>query len=179
MKYLLACISLLFISLQLSAQDKVSTKTGKVTFEATKPSFEEIKATHTNVTVVLNKATGELATLALVKGFKFKVALMEEHFNENYVESSKFPKTTFRGKIEGFDVTKLSETPKKHTVKGKMELHGVTQDIVFEAMISIKKGVIHIQGDYSVKASDFKIEIPSVVEKKISNDVKIYFDIKL
>src|SRR5688500_14963512 len=88
-------IALLLLSAGVSAQ-KMITKTGKVTFEASVPSFEEVKATHDAVTCVLNPATGEIASLALIKGFRFKIALMEEHFNENYIESNKYPKATFK-----------------------------------------------------------------------------------
>ncbi len=72
-------------------QEKKLTKTGTITFEASVPSFEEVKGKNTAVTCILNTSNGEIAALALMKGFRFKVALMEEHFNENYIESSKFP----------------------------------------------------------------------------------------
>src|SRR5688572_15543260 len=103
MKKLIAITAFLLAG-SLSAQDKLVTKNGKITFEASVPSFEEVKATNAASTFVLNPKTGEFASLALMKGFRFKVALMEEHFNENYIESDKFPKATFRGKIEGFDL---------------------------------------------------------------------------
>ena len=86
------------------AQDRVITKNGKVTFEASVPSFEEVKAKNESVTCVINSQTGEIASLILVKGFRFKTALMEEHFNENYIESDKYPKATFKGKIENYKI---------------------------------------------------------------------------
>ena len=76
---------LLLASLSSIAQTKMLTKNGKITFEASVPAFEEVKAKNESVTVVLNPSTGEIASLALVKSFRFKVALMEEHFNENYM----------------------------------------------------------------------------------------------
>ena len=90
------------------SQEKMVSKSAKVIFEASVPSFEEVKAVNKNVTFVLNPATGEIASLALMKGFQFKVALMEEHFNENYIESDQYPKAKFKGKIEGFDLQILS-----------------------------------------------------------------------
>ena len=75
------------ISFFAFSQEKYLTKTGTLVFEASVPSFEEIKATNTNVTAIFNASNGEFATLALVKGFRFKNALMEEHFNESYAES--------------------------------------------------------------------------------------------
>ena len=95
------------------SQDKIITKNGKITFEASVPAFEEIKAKNDGVTCVINTKTGEIATLALVKGFRFKVALMEEHFNENYIESDQYPKSTFKGKIENFDFAKVTSQAKE------------------------------------------------------------------
>ena len=65
-----------------------------------------------------------------MKGFRFKVALMEEHFNENYMESDQYPKAIFKGKIEAFDLNNLSANPKDFIIKGKLELHGKSKDII-------------------------------------------------
>ena len=97
------------VSVNCLAQSKYLTKTGTVNFEASVPSFEEVKASNNSVTAILNTENGEFAALALVKGFRFKNALMEEHFNENYAESDKYPKAVFRGKI-----TNLAEVDLKN-----------------------------------------------------------------
>lgn len=165
-------IALLLLSAGVSAQ-KMITKTGKITFEASVPSFEEVKATNNGVTCVLNAATGEIASLALVKGFRFKVALMEEHFNENYVESDKFPKSTFKGKIENFDASALTASAKDFTIKGQLELHGKTKDITANAKIRKTDAGIEIVTTFSANASDFDIAIPSVVKSKVSNKVNV------
>ena len=81
---------------------KYLTKTGTVHFEASVPLFEDVDAKNSTVVAVLNADSGDIATIAMTKNFKFKVALMEEHFNENYAESAKYPKTTFTGKITNF-----------------------------------------------------------------------------
>ncbi len=96
MKKAITYIFIVLISSTLIAQSKYYTKSGSIDFEASVPSFEEVKAKNNTVTSILNTETGEIAALALVKGFRFKVALMEEHFNENYAETHKFPKATFR-----------------------------------------------------------------------------------
>lgn len=113
-------IAMLYICSIGVSQEKMISKSGKVTFEASVPSFEEVKAVNKSVTFVLNLATGEIASLALVKGFRFKVALMEEHFNENYIESDQYPKAVFKGKIEGFDVNSLTVDFKIFTINGKL-----------------------------------------------------------
>jgi hypothetical protein len=154
-------------------QEKKITKTGTVTFEASVPSFEEVKGKNTAVTCVLNTSNGEIAALALMKGFRFKVALMEEHFNENYLESSKYPKATFKGKIENFDISKITTASKNYTIKGKLELHGKTKEIISTAEIKKIGSDIEVKTNFPVNVADFDIEIPSVVSKKVAKKVTI------
>ena len=162
------------ISLSFTADEtKKLTKTGSITFEASVPSFEEVKGKNDAVTCVLNTSNGDIAALALMKGFRFRVALMEEHFNENYMESSKYPKATFKGKIENFDVSKLTSAVKDYTIKGKLELHGKSNDIVTIGKIKKNGNDIEIKTSFSVNISDYGIEIPSVVSKKIAKKVNI------
>ena len=170
---------LIVISLSSFAQTKMITKSGKVTFEASVPAFEEVKAKNETVTVVLNTSTGDIASLALVKGFRFKIALMEEHFNENYMESDSYPKATFKGKIDNFDVSKLTETAKVYTLKGKMEMHGKAKDITIAANIKKTNDGIEIDADFSLNTDDFGIEIPSVISKKVSKKVMVKLDATL
>lgn len=158
------------------AQEKMICKTGNITFEASVPAFEEVKATNTNVTVVLNPKTGEIASLALMKGFRFKVALMEEHFNENYIESDKYPKAIFKGKIENFNAGSLTASPKNFTINGKLELHGKTVAVKTIAKMSQSGSGITLVSDFSVNASDFDISIPAVVKNKVSNKINIQVD---
>lgn len=167
---------LLVITVSAFAQDKMITKTGKITFEASVPSFEEVKATNESVSCVLNTKTGEIAALALQKFFRFRIALMEEHYNENYVESDKFPKATFKGIIEKFSATNLDKNGKDYTIKGTLELHGKTKEIQIIAKISKTDKGIEIKSDFAVNADDFAIEIPSIVSKKVSKKVNIKLD---
>ena len=164
---------LIVISLSSFAQTKMLTKSGKISFEASVPAFEEVKAKNESVTCVLNPVSGEIASLVLIKGFRFKVALMEEHFNENYMESDSYPKATFKGKIDNFDVSKLTTTAKQYSIKGKMEMHGKSKDITINANIKKTSDVIEIDTDFSLNTDDFDIEIPSVVSKKLSKKVAV------
>lgn len=161
------------------AQTKMMTKTGKITFEASVPAFEEVKAKNESVTCILNPATGEIASLALMKGFRFKVALMEEHFNENYVESDKYPKATFKGKIDNFDWSKLNATAKDYTIKGKLELHGKIKEITVTAKIKKTDNGVEIDSNFTINTDDFDIEIPSVVSKKLTKKVAVNLDFTL
>lgn len=178
MKKKLVSLFIVF-SLGSFAQTKMITKTGKITFEASVPAVEEIKAKNESVTCILNTSTGEIASLALLKAFKFKVALMEEHFNENYVESDTYPKTTFKGKIDNFDISKLSATAKEYTIKGKMEMHGKTKDITIIASIKKSAEGVEIDSNFNLNTDDYGIDIPSIVSKKISKKVAVKFEVKL
>ncbi|MFY7664714.1 YceI family protein [Flavobacterium sp.] len=161
------------LSTSLSLAQKLTTKTGKLAFEASVPGFEEVKAKNENVTCVLNKENGEIATLALMKAFRFKIALMEEHFNENYVESDTYPKATFKGKITGFNADKLTTSWTEYQIKGKLEMHGKTNDVTAAAKIRKNDGGIEIQTSFNVNASDYAIKIPSVVKSKVSNKIDV------
>lgn len=172
-------ITLLLISSFALAQDKLITKTGTITFEASVPSFEEVKAKNSSVSCVLNTKTGEIASLALMKGFRFRLALMEEHFNENYIESDKFPKATFKGQIENFDYSKITTTATNYTIKGKLELHGKSKDIVITAKIKKGKDGIEIVSNFILNSDDFDIEIPSVVSKKVAKKVNVELEFVL
>ncbi len=165
---------LLFLSFgYIQAQQKLITKSGKITFEASVPSFEEVKAINESSSCVLNTTTGEIASLALMKGFRFKIALMEEHFNENYVESDKYPIATFKGKIDKFNFNELDKNAKEFSIRGKLELHGKSKDISITAKIKKTEKGIEIVSDFSVNADDFAIDIPSVVSKKVSKKVNV------
>ena len=104
---------------------------------------------------------------------------MEEHFNENYMESDSYPKATFKGKIDNFDVSKLTETAKAYTIKGKMEMHGKSKDISITASIKKSSNGIEIDSDFSLNTDDYGIEIPSVVSKKVSKKVAVKLDATL
>ena len=160
-------------------QSKYMTKSGSMSFEASQPSFEPIEATHSAVSALLNADTGELAVLALVRGFRFPLALMEEHFNENYIESHQYPKTSFKGSILNFDSNALSNQPRTVQLTGELSLHGVTKLISVSATITQSDEQITLTSSFSVKTSDFGIKIPSLVRKRIDENVKVEVSLPL
>ncbi|MBC3757672.1 YceI family protein [Hyunsoonleella sp. SJ7] len=173
MKYIIVLVGL--ISVNVFAQSKYFTKTGTVEFEASVPSFEEVKAKNTAVTAILNTDNGEFAALVLVKGFRFKNALMEEHFNENYAESDEYPKATFKGKIYDFSMKKLRETGELK-IDGELTFHGVTKRFNgIPINLLNKEGTILLKGNFVALASDFDIKIPKIVSNKIAEDIEIIF----
>lgn len=175
MKNLLLLIVTLSFGSVVFAQ-KYSTKTGKVTFEASVPLFEDVFAQDDNNIAVINADTGDFASVSSVKNFHFKVKLMEEHFNESYAESAKYPKTTFKGKIVNFDKTKLTASPQKYTIQGTLNFHGVDKAVSSSAAIYFKDGKIYMQGNFVAKPADFKVTIPKMVTKKVAENVNVEYN---
>jgi len=170
---------LLFAVTIALGQSKYMTKSGSMSFEASQPSFEPIEATHSAVSALLNADTGELAVLALVRGFRFPLALMEEHFNENYIESHQYPKTSFKGSILNFDSKALSNQPRTVQLTGELSIHGVTKLISVSATITQSDEQITLTSSFSVKTSDFGIKIPSLVRKQIDENVQVEVSLPL
>lgn len=158
---------------------KLVTKTGSIKFQASMPSSEDVAAENKSVSAVLEQSTGDFAALVLIKGFRFKVALMEEHFNENYMESEKFSKATLKAKIQDFDISKISNTPKNFTLKGDLTIHGKTKPVTVIVKVSKADKGINAIGSFEVKPEDFDIEIPSVVRNKIADKIKINYNFLL
>lgn len=178
MKYKVLLLSVLFSAITF-AQDKYYTKSGTIIFEASVPSFEEVKAKNSKVTAIFKPETGDIAALALVKGFRFKVALMEEHFNENYAESDKFPKAKFSGKIKNYNPSNLSNNENKIIIKGKLTFHDVTNEIEVVGKIKKDGNSIYLSTVFSVKPEDYNINIPKIVRKKVAETIDIQLDFKL
>jgi polyisoprenoid-binding protein YceI len=156
-----------------SAQDKYFTKNGQVSFFSSTP-MENIEANNNNATSVIDAKTGKMEFAILMKAFKFEKALMEEHFNENYVESGKFPKATFAGNITNLSAVDFSKNGTyKVNVKGKMTIHGVTKDVEAPGTITVENGKVKANSVFNVAPDDYKIEIPKLVREKIAKEIKV------
>lgn len=169
----IALLATCFFIVNIVFCQKMMTRKGEIKFEANVPSFEPVAATNKSVSSILDESSGELVVLALVKEFKFRVPLMEEHFNENYIESSRYPKATFKGKILNFDASKLSSEKKRYDVEGELTLHGVTKKVKTNLALASNAGKVMLTCNFDVKPQDFKIEIPSIVKNKIAEKVTI------
>lgn len=176
-KNLLLLFFLLAASVCLS--QKFVTKTGKIHFEASVPLFEDVDATNSQAVAVINMETGEIASVAQVKNFKFKTALMEEHFNENYAESSKYPKTSFSGRISDFNPSQISSVPRSCSITGTLAFHGVSHRVTSAATIYRRDGMIFLSGRFTAKPGDYQVTIPSVLTKKIAEKVNIDYHFEL
>lgn len=156
------------------AQKKYITKTATINFEGSVDTFEPIKAVNSSTTVVINE-NGDLAALVLIKGFKFPIALMQEHFNENYMESDDFPKAILRGNLTKFKSLTKNDTDQKVLFEGSLEMHGVKKELEFPVTISYKNSGYQLTANFKLDPTEYNIEIPSVVRKKIAEtiDVKV------
>jgi len=163
---------LLFTAFSLLAQDKFRTNSAVVNFEASVPFFEEVKAVNKLGTLVLEPETSTLICTVIIKDFRFKMDLMQEHFNDNYIESHRYPKAVFKGKIEKFDLKNIDETEKEYDIKGKLYLHGKSKMIAVKALMKRVPEGIQIVSTFPISVEDFNIEIPYVVANKISKTVQ-------
>jgi len=161
------------------AQNIYITKTGKISFFSRAKSIDKVEADNNEVSSILNTQTGEMVFAVLIKGFHFESALMEEHFNENYLESGKFPKSTFKGKISNPAAVYFNKDGAYPvTVDGDLTLHGITKKVSATGSITIKAGKITAFSKFTVKLKDFNISIPSLVADKISEDIDVTVDCK-
>lgn len=172
MKYFIT-IFCVVLSYSSNAQTKFFTKTGKINFYS-ETIVEDIRATNTEVLSIIDTNNGDMAISILMNLFNFPKKLMQEHFNENYVESEKYPKSTFKGKILNFSNLNKKEALQTK-VKGVLTIHGVSQEVLIPTVIKNKKGAIVMEGKFIVKLEDYKIKIPKIVIKKIAEEIEVSY----
>jgi hypothetical protein len=177
MKKLLLSV-LVVIGLNANAQMYKNKKDAGTVHFLSKSPLEDIEATNKNPIAVYKEETGDIQFAVVMTQFKFKAALMEEHFNENYVESTKYPQATFKGKVnEKVDLTKDGEN--KVTVTGKMTLHGVTKDITVDGTITKKGADLVVDSKFKIKVADYNIKVPSLYVQNIAEVVDVTVNITL
>jgi polyisoprenoid-binding protein YceI len=170
----IAPFTVVLAMLQLfSFGQRVFTKNGHISFFS-KTNMENISADNNQVMSVLNIQSGELLFTVLMKGFHFEKALMEEHFHENYVESEKFPKASFKGAVA--EISKVNfgvDGSYNITVAGDLTIHGVTQKVSTNGKIVISGGKITASSKFIIKLADYKVLIPKLVKENISETLEI------
>ena len=158
---------------------KYITKTGQIKFFSEAP-LEKIEAQTRQVKSVLDAATGRFVFQVLLKSFEFEKALMQEHFNENYVESDKYPSSTFRGKVTNIkDVNFDKDGLYDVFVEGKLTLHGDSCNVKEKGTFEIKQKQVTGKAKFIIKLADYKITIPGAVGNNISKTVEITVDVTL
>jgi polyisoprenoid-binding protein YceI len=166
----LAMFSIALLSGTVSAQ-MFATSGGNTKFSASTP-LENIEAENKKSQVILNTANNEIAIRMNMREFSFPNKLMQEHFNENYIESAKYPTATFSGKVDKApDYTKDGDYEVSAT--GKFTVHGVTKARTIKGKMKIEGGKITISADFEVALVDHNIEVPKVVFVKIAQIIKV------
>jgi hypothetical protein len=164
-------ILLLFIAYTATAQEKMLSYGGIINFEASIPLFEEVKAINEKTTCILLTKTGQIVCWTNIKDFKFERSLMEEHFNKNYMESHRFPKAVFKGRIEQFNLKNINSEAKEYQISGKMTIRGNTKKMLITGTLKKVTNGIELQCEFPLNTDDLKIEVPAIVRSKISKKV--------
>src|ERR1700761_6744586 len=158
MKILSILFFAILASISVRAQDIYGTDDGKISFYSKTP-VQDINPVSKQLAGAMNAKTKKVFFKVPMRSFVFQNSLMQEHFNENYVESDKYPNATFNGEIQGNDDLTKDGTYKV-TVKGKLNIHNVDQERTIEGTITVKGGQITIHSEFMVKVADHKIAIP-------------------
>ncbi len=160
------------------AQNRYKTTRGEVSINASTP-LEDINALNNTSNAILDPATGNFAVVMLIKEFEFDRKLMQEHFNENYMESDKYPKATFSGVLKGFEMGSAGQVSKKYELEGKLNIHGVTRSLSAIVSISAKGKLLKLKSNFTIKPEDHRIEVPQLVFQKIAREVQVFVDLEL
>ena len=171
-------IIFLVLTVPLFGEDIYFTRSGTISFFSSTP-IEDIKAINEQTTCVLDLETGDLSFRIPIRGFIFKNGLMQEHFNENYLESDTYPNASFTGSIEGWKDITLSETLQPVSLKGTMTIHGVSKEIAESGNILMKEDRLIGAATFKINVADYKIEIPKILRENIAKVVDVSVDISL
>jgi polyisoprenoid-binding protein YceI len=159
----------LVMALNASAQKFVSERSVITFFSSA--TLEDITAKNEKASSIINLSSVEIAFSVPIKSFQFEKQLMQQHFNERYMESDKFPKATFAGKIEGLQPSVSATQQVK--ANGKLTIHGVTRDVTIPGTIEVTSTKIVIKAKFLVKLADYKIEIPKLLWQNIAEQVEV------
>ncbi|WP_435624864.1 YceI family protein [Flagellimonas sp.] len=151
---------------------RIITKQGQVSFFS-HTSVEDIEATNNQVLNIVDFSSGEVAISMLMRAFVFKKALMQEHFNESYIESDIYPKCSFEGKILDLEQPLPAEQTK--LIKGLVTIHGVSKELEIKTKIENNENKISFSGTFNLQVADFKIKIPPIVAGNISKTIEVNF----
>ena len=157
---------------------KLATRNGYVKFFSKTP-VENIEAENNQVSSVIDTESGDFAFLVQIKAFRFEKALMQEHFNENYMESGKYPQASFQGSIDNFSSVNLKkEGEYPVTLKGTMNIHGQEQKIVEEAVVVVKGEKVSLNSKFKISPKDYGVKIPAAKKDNIADvlDVTVKMD---
>lgn len=178
MKLLLVTTSLL-LTVATYSQEKFYSKSAVISFYSNAP-LEDIEATHKSTVCVLDTKTGSLQFTTLIKGFEFENKEMQDHFNDHYLESDKFPKSEFKGEITNNATVNYNKTGTYPVqIKGQLTIHGVTRPVQTSGVIKVANETLQTSSSFTILLADYGVKIPSLVSDKIAKNVKISVEAKL
>lgn len=172
MKRIFLLLIVFVASFSAFSQGKFIAKNAFTSFYSSTP-MEDILGESNEVLTILDSSNGEIVFQALMTTFHFKRALMEEHFNENYMESTKFPKAKFKGTIEGFKKEMLTAPVANIKITGVLNVHGVDKTITVPGTIGTDGGKLVATSKFKVTPEDYGIVIPSLVRDKVGKEMEI------
>lgn len=161
---------LLMLCISVKAQNFTSGNV-KTSFFSSTP-IEDIKAASSKTSAVLISKTGEFAFQIPMKSFDFEKKLMQEHFNENYIESDKYPSAGFKGTIDP-NITWNKDGDYNVIAKGILTIHGISKPRTIAAKITIRNGLAIISSSFDVACVDHNIDIPTLVFTKIAKIISV------
>lgn len=170
MKYFL--ITAVFVSshfFSTAHAQKYRLSSSEVSFFSDAP-MEDIEAYNKDTKSIFDAGTGEIAFVVPIKGFEFEKSLMQEHFNENYLESDKYPDAKFEGKLQGYEAGKSKQ---EVTARGKLTIHGVTHEVEVPGTIITNGSGMEMKATFPIKVADYDIDIPKIVFYNIAEEVEV------
>ena len=167
-------LSIVLLAFTISSySQKYITKNGMVKFYSESP-METIEAINKQVNAAFDTETGDMVFKVLIKGFEFEKALMQEHFNENYMHSDDFPNSTFIGKVSNLnDLDFTTDAKYEVTVEGDLTIKGVTNKVSAKGTFTLEDGKILADAVFPVTLSDYEVKIPGAVVDNIAETVEV------
>jgi len=176
---IIICIIIQSGGFKIDAQNKFFTRSGKVVFYSKAP-IEDIKAVNNQVSCIFEVESNRLIANVLIKAFEFEKALMQQHFNENYLESDKFPKATFKGKLLNMNNLNFNTNWSKNVeFEGDLTIHGITKSMTSAAIINCNDGILSVSTEFYILLKDYNIKIPSTVINNIAEKVQVKVSLKM
>jgi polyisoprenoid-binding protein YceI len=174
MKKIIVSAATILLGFTTGYAQKYITRAGKVSFKSN--GNEDIRAVNSEVNCILDATTGKVGFQIMIKSFKFEKALMQEHFNENYMESDQYPKAEFSGKIDNMEAAQYQKDGTyKVTTTGTMTVHGVKKEVAIPGTIIVAGDKLTLQANFAILFADYAIKIPDLVTGKVGTkaDVKL------
>ncbi len=179
MKTITTLLAIILLTASMANAQKYMTKSGTIKFFSETP-MEKIEATNRQANSALDFSNGNFVFKVLIRGFEFEKALMQEHFNENYMESEKFPNSTFNGKITNIkDVNLEKDGVYKVVVEGDLAMHGVTNKVKVNGTLEVKGGKVLGKAVFNVSPKDYNISIPKAVINNIAEAIQVDVNVAL